>query len=225
MVGRTPAWINRAISFLAVSLIAALVLVGSAAALTSDICTKAAQKASARTGVPFTVLFAISQTETGRGYGNSVQPWPWAVNIAGRGSWPESRTDALVLASEAISQGETRVDIGCFQINYRWHGMNFTSLEQMLDPDAGAAYAAQFLRQLHAETGDWSKAAGAYHSRRPIHAARYRERFDRFLAAAMQTPQESAPAPLKTNAFPLLQAGAGEVAMGSLVPIATRRAP
>ena len=52
----------------------------------------------------------------------------------------------------------------------------------MFDPDAGAAYAAQFLKSLYAERGDWSAAAGAYHSQTPERAGVYRARFDRILA-------------------------------------------
>ena len=53
------------------------------------------------------------------------------------------------------------------QINYRWHGHAFPSLEAMFDPEWTATYAAQFLRTLYEERGDWSAAAGAYHSLTP----------------------------------------------------------
>ena len=52
----------------------------------------------------------------------------------------------------------------------------------MFDPDAGAAYAAPFLRSLYAERGNWSPAPGAYHSQTPARASVYRARFDRILA-------------------------------------------
>ena len=60
--------------------------------------------------------------------------------------------------------------------------MNFPSLEAMFDPDTGADYAAQFLQSLYAERGNWSAAAGAYHSQTPARAGVYRARFDRILA-------------------------------------------
>jgi soluble lytic murein transglycosylase-like protein len=66
------------------------------------------------------------------------------------------------------ARGARSYDVGCFQINYRWHGQHFASLDQMFDPDANAAYAARFLSELYAEFGDWSRAAGAYHSRTPV---------------------------------------------------------
>ena len=68
------------------------------------------------------------------------------------------------------------------QINYRWHGHAFPSLDAMFDPEWTATYAAQFLRTLYEERGSWSAAAGAYHSLSPELAAIYRTRFDRLLA-------------------------------------------
>ena len=68
------------------------------------------------------------------------------------------------------------------QINYRWHGHAFPSLEDMFDPEWTATYAAQFLRTLYEERGSWSEAAGAYHSLSPDKAMTYRARFDRLLA-------------------------------------------
>ena len=44
--------------------------------------------------------------------------------------------------------------------------MNFPSVESMFDPATGADYAAQFLRSLY-RLGNWSTAAGAYHSQTP----------------------------------------------------------
>jgi hypothetical protein len=45
---------------------------------------------------------------------------------------------------------------------------------------------------LHAEFGNWSQAAGAYHSRTPHFNARYRARFDRIHAGLAGTPLEVA---------------------------------
>ena len=67
-----------------------------------------------------------------------------------------------------MAAGRRSFDVGCFQINYHWHGHNFPSLEAMFDPDTGADYAARFLQSLYAERGNWSAAAGAYHSQTPV---------------------------------------------------------
>ncbi|PWR04441.1 hypothetical protein DKT77_01385 [Meridianimarinicoccus roseus] len=192
------------------------------------LCEQAARRAADATGVPLPVLLAVSLTESGRKTGARFGPWPWVLNIAGTGAFFDTRAAALARAQATLARGETSFDMGCFQINYRWHGDAFTSLDQMLDPGANAMYAARFLRELFAETGDWSVAAGHYHSRTPVHADRYRKVFHRHLAALGTGPLPSAPlaalpaqAPAATrgpNLFPLLQPGGAPVSMGSLVP-------
>ncbi len=148
----------------------------------AEICEGAIARGAAREGVPQPVLHAISLTETGRSDAGRFRPYPWAINREGKGYWFDSREEALAFARASVAAGRPSFDVGCFQINYYWHGRNFSSLEAMFDPDVGAAYAARFLKSLHAERGDWSRAAGAYHSQTPERAGVYRARFDRILA-------------------------------------------
>jgi hypothetical protein len=163
--------------------VAAPVLAGPA-----DLCEGAIARGAARAGVPEAVLHAISLTETGRNDGGRFRPYPWAINREGKGYWFASREEALAFAEASVAAGRPSFDVGCFQINYYWHGKNFPSLEAMFDPDIGAAYAAAFLKSLHAERGDWSAAAGAYHSQTPERAGVYRARFDRILAGVGGQP-------------------------------------
>ncbi len=205
----------------------------------AEICERVAVLASRQTGVPLDVLRAISLTETGRVRKKALQPWPWTVNMEGKGHWFETSDDARAFVFKEFKRGARSFDVGCFQINYKWHGDNFASIDQMFDPVANATYAAGLLRDLHSETGSWSKAAGAYHSRTPEYATRYRDRFDRILAnldttdpggfpsgesveipeipdivAAAEAPVAAAP---RVNSFPLLVAGSSS-GLGSLVP-------
>ncbi|HVL21828.1 MAG TPA: lytic transglycosylase domain-containing protein [Amaricoccus sp.] len=154
----------------------------------ADICEGAIARGAAREGVPQEVLHAISLTETGRNDGGRFRPYPWAINREGKGYWFGSREEALAFAKQSLMEGRPSFDVGCFQINYHWHGRNFPSLEAMFDPDAGAAYASQFLKSLYAERGDWSLAAGAYHSQTPERAGVYRARFDRIMAGLAGRP-------------------------------------
>ena len=140
------------------------------------------------------MLHAISLTETGRAQGGRLRPWPWAINREGQGYWFGSRDEALAFAKASVAAGRTSFDVGCFQINYFWHGRNFPSLEAMFDPETGADYAASFLKALYQERGDWSAAAGAYHSQLPERAGVYRTRFDRILAGLGGQPIQVAAA-------------------------------
>jgi len=207
----------------------------------SQLCEIAAQRAARATGVPIAVLRAISLTETGRRRGGQTVPWPWTVNMEGKGEWFADPASAQTYVDAHFRRGARSFDVGCFQLNYKWHGKGFTSIEQMFDPEANALYAARFLADLYREMGDWSRAAGAYHSRTPQYATRYRKQFDRFLArlgaghlAGPDSPAASFPAPLESlpeiaeprvNTFPLLQAGGAVHGMGSLVPLAAQAGP
>jgi hypothetical protein len=144
----------------------------------------AADSAADRAGVPRAVMRALTLTETGRNRGGRLQPWPWTVNMEGAGHWFDSRAEALAYVRREQARGAESFDVGCFQINHRWHGEHFASLESMFDPMVNATYAAGFIRELFEETGNWSEAAGYYHSRTPEFYHRYRARFDRLHARA-----------------------------------------
>ena len=186
----------------------------------NTICDAAALRISRESGVPENVLLAITRTETAR-YGT---PWPWTVNMEGEGRWFDTREAALAFAVRRHAEGATSFDIGCFQINFRWHGEHFPSIEAMFEPDANARYAARFLTELYEELGSWDAAVGAYHSRTERYAARYLRIYHGHLEDLGGRPDMPAPGPgtgaatgPSENRFPLLQAG-GATALGSLVP-------
>ncbi|RWR32609.1 lytic transglycosylase domain-containing protein [Sinirhodobacter populi] len=166
-------------------LILSLVLSPMAEARTNDemvasVCERAAEEAARRSGVPVSVLKAISLTETGRKAAGGFRPWPWTVNMEGAGHWFETLAEARAYVQRENARGAQSFDIGCFQINYRWHGEAFTSIDQMFEPLPNALYAARFLSELYAETGNWNDAAGAYHSRTKSFADKYAARFAQF---------------------------------------------
>lgn len=177
------------------------------------LCDAAAQRAAARSGVPVSVLRAISLTETGRTTGGRFAPWPWTVNMEGKGKWFASSAEALRYVEAQHARGARSYDLGCFQLNARWHGAAFPNLPTMLDPDRNAEYAARFLSDLYREFGDWSLAAGAYHSRTHSLANAYRARFDRIrsrltgkpaatVATVVQQSSEIPPTPQKVYLGP-----------------------
>lgn len=203
----------------------------------SLICDQVAAEASRRTGVPVAVLQAISLTETGRKRSGAVRPWPWTVNMEGKGVWFETEDEARAYVYKEYKRGARSFDVGCFQINYKWHGKAFRSIEEMFDPLANALYAARFLTELYTEQGSWGKAAGAYHSRTPEYANRYQARFERFhskLAANHDSDIPEIPDIVRVandgaeayanlsvpriNRYPLLQTG-NVTGLGSLVPL------
>jgi hypothetical protein len=182
----------------------------------AQLCEAAAQRAARAHDVPLDVMRAIAIVETGRNRDGQMTPWPWAIHAQGRGHWLPTRDAALALVRETLATGRRNIDLGCFQVNWHWHGHEFTTLEDMIDPAQNADYAARLLRGHKARLGRWDLAAGAYHSATPEHATRYIARFTQ----ARKTLGPTAPAPQVTpaeNRFALLQAG-GRGARGSVVP-------
>ena len=190
-----------------------------------DICELAAQKAAQASGVPEDILRTISRLETGRKSEGRFGPWPWTVNMEGKGVWFESDDAARAYVYKHFKRGARSFDVGCFQINYRWHHQEFTSLEEMFDPLIGAHYAAKFLKTWHRELGSWEAAAGAYHSRAPRHANRYKALFRKHYAEVSITPvvsrnvpqAKSQPSAKRRNLYPLRGRGRGAGSAGSLV--------
>ena len=54
----------------------------------------------------------------------------------------EGATDALRKFHEARLAGAKMIDVGCMQINHRFHGQHFASLEAMLKDTLGAVHDA-----------------------------------------------------------------------------------
>ena len=172
---------NASLRRLCVALVLYLGVCARAFALDpSAICDAVAETASARSGVPVSVLKAISLNETGRKRGGAFRPWAWTVNMEGAGHWFDTLEEARAYVDKEFARGARSFDVGCFQINYKWHHQEFSSLDEMFNPMANALYAARYLTELYQETGDWTKAAGAYHSRTPKYAEKYSARFEGF---------------------------------------------
>ncbi|MDU9006580.1 transglycosylase SLT domain-containing protein [Sedimentitalea todarodis] len=195
---------------------------------TSRLCDRAARLAAKSRNVPYDVLQAISRAETGRTAEGRLEPWPWTVNMEGTGKWFASEDEARAYVFRHFKRGARSFDVGCFQVNYKWHGAAFRSIDDMFDPVINADYAAKFLLELYDEFGSWSAAAGAYHSRTQTHARTYAARFDEIRAATAgqrQIPVVAEHAPVRgpSTVFasgapaPLISGGAAR--MGSLVPI------
>ena len=191
----------------------------------ADLCDTAAIAAAQETGVPRGLLLTLTRVETGRGGLDAApDPWPWTLNMSGQGAWYPDAQAALVAATQALADGLRNIDIGCFQLNFRWHGAAFPSLAAMLDPAQNARYAAKFLQDLHDEFGDWTVAAGVFHSRNPEHAARYLARFHRISAALPRAMAAVGPRPLMMAARPPLGAGQSGAWFRQAHPMATQPA-
>jgi hypothetical protein len=205
------------------ALILSLWLLAGPAGAAPDLCEAAARQAAAELGVPGDLMLAIALAETGRADGGRLRPWPWAANLEGAGHWFDTRAALVAFVEGAVAVGRTSVDIGCFQINWRWHGQHFSRPGDLSDPLTNARHAARFLVALHAELGSWEAATGAYHSRTPALAARYAARVASLRASTLAA---APPPPPRQPATGWAMPTAGPpAALASLIPGGTPPRP
>lgn len=139
------------------------------------ICRQAVAAAERSTGIPAQLLAAIARVESGRRdpVTGRMAPWPWTINAEGVGHFYDTEAQAIAAVRDLQARGVRSIDVGCMQVNLMHHPDAFASLEQAFDPFSNAAYAARFLSQLKAQTGNWEQAAAAYHSQTPEIGADY----------------------------------------------------
>ena len=128
------------------------------------VCIAAILEAQSRYGIPDNILLSIGIQEAGRNVKRGLSIWPWSANAEGTGAFFPNRDALLKWVRHQNDQGVRSIDVGCMQINQKWHGSAFQSLEQAVDPQANVDYAARYLSDLYRSEGSWWKAAGRYHS-------------------------------------------------------------
>ena len=200
--------------------------------LTATECETAISGAASRTGVGEDLLLALALTESGRSGAAGLVSWPWTLNAGGEGYWFETREEAERALLSLLAQGQSNIDIGCFQINWRWHATGFSDAAAMLDPTLNADYAAEFLLRLYRDSGSWDAAVASYHSGTAALAEIYMNRFVPIYAAVLDRPRGDALLPrrvseavaARANLYPLLQAGEPATA-GSLMPLSQALSP
>ena len=165
-------------------------------------CSQAAQSAELRNGMPAGLLTAVGHVESGG--------WGWSVN--GNNGLPgrhfATAGDALAYTEDLLGSGIRTIDVGCFQVDLRYHPEAFQRWQDGFDQDANADAAARILTRLHAQTGDWSRAIALYHSGDP-------QRGELYLQAVMNAWDGPA------RASAAVQSSVFEVAVRTLpVPVA-----
>jgi len=130
------------------------------------LCVHASRNFEREYGIPKNLLYAISFTESGKWHSNlkQIMPWPWTVSIAGKPYYFDNAKQTSSFIRQMMQKGERNIDVGCNQINVRYHGNKFSSIEQMVDPRSNTAYAASFLKSLFATNNNWNDAVARYHS-------------------------------------------------------------
>jgi hypothetical protein len=122
--------------------------------------------------IPYTILYAIALAESGRSLNDNRMrlPWPWTLNVAGRGYYYSSREAAWNALNSFIVRGEQSIDIGLMQVSWKYHKDKLGNTWQALDPYHNLRVAAGILQGCFNKRRDWWASVGCYHS--PANTAR-----------------------------------------------------
>jgi hypothetical protein len=159
---KLPTWMFAAVVFAALSLSPA----ASKPRDTAELCERATARQESSRRIPRKLLYAISIAETGRWdkVRQENTAWPWTVTSGGKGRYFPTKQAAIRAARELKRQGRRNIDVGCMQINLKYHPKAFKSLDDAFDPAKNTAYAAKFLVKLRQDKRSWVQAVKHYHS-------------------------------------------------------------
>lgn len=133
------------------------------------------KKGSEESGIHPTVFYGIAMNESQW----NGRPWPWTLNVAGRSYYFKDRETACKAAEFLLSKKFTLFDIGLMQVNWKWNGHRFKNPWEALDPDTNISAAADIVLENFRVTKSLAKAIGAYHSKDPVRAGPYVNRFSK----------------------------------------------
>ena len=142
------------------------------------LCLKEAARLEKQERIQTNLLSAIALVESGRyskKYPSGIS-WPWTVTAEGKGTFYKSKQEAAEAVKELQTRGVENIDVGCMQINLKYHPDAFDSIEDALDPRQNVAYAASFLKRNYQETKSWGEAATLYHSKTVHKAFKYEDK-------------------------------------------------
>lgn len=152
---------------------------------THQLCVLAARKAENDFGIKENLLETIASVESGRFLTslNKRVSWPWTVHANGKGYYFKTKAEAVNAVKAMQSRGIRNIDVGCMQINLKYHGQAFESLEDAFDPEKNVRYSASFLlKLLKSNKQDWKKTAMHYHSKNLRKGINYKNRLEKHFA-------------------------------------------
>ncbi|MFQ3307620.1 MAG: hypothetical protein ACI8ZF_000880 [Candidatus Midichloriaceae bacterium] len=132
-------------------------------------CVSAVKYFEKKYNIPNNYLYYISKVESGKWnkYLKRLEPWPWAANVNGKSMFFKNKKEMVDTLRVHILNGEENIDIGCNQINYKYHKHHFKNLEQMATPHLNVEYSASYLFKNFTKTKNWHSAIAQYHSKNP----------------------------------------------------------
>jgi len=172
-----------------------MVNVTSAYSAPDQTCKRLIPVIAKEMGVPSSLLLAISFVESGF--------HPYVLNHEGESLSFSAPGEALGYIETQITQGNTNIDIGCMQVNWRSHQDKFERPRDLLIPTTNIRYAAKFLKALYEELGTWAKAVAAYHSRNKTKSKPYLIKIAQFIQNQKEPYHDQTPSyPVSYSRYP-----------------------
>lgn len=159
-----------------------------------ELCQIAVDKAEKNYQIKSNLLQTIASVESGRWNAQAGKrvAWPWTVHANGKGRYYKSKAEAIAAVKNMQQRGITNIDVGCMQINLKYHGKAFANLDEAFDPEKNVAYSAKFLRKLYKRNKqNWTKTAMHYHSRNLRRGTNYKNRLEKHYAQYVRDDGEN----------------------------------
>ena len=146
-----------------------------------DTCDNTIKRIETQIDIPNGLLRAIGKVESGRFLNkNNHVIWPWTVNHAGKSLFFNTKNQMEKYVLKNVMENDFNIDVGCMQINLKWHKNYFKKINDMFSLEPNISYAASFLIQLKNRHGSWDKAIKHYHSSDPEKNKPYFEKVKSF---------------------------------------------
>ena len=130
-----------------------------------DNCNYLTEKYGKIYNLPNKLLTSIALVESGIKK-HEFKSWPWTLNVSGKSMYFENKLETLQYLKSNISLKKS-IDVGCMQINTRYHLKNFKDLSHLVEPEENVKYAAIYLLKLYKKYKSWNEAVSRYHSSIP----------------------------------------------------------
>ncbi len=117
-------------------------------------------------GVDPHLLYAIAIAESQKYFtGGFIRPWPWSVNVEGKGHYFDTRAEAEQFVDELFSQGLKSIDIGPMQINTYWHGHRVSDPKDLFSLSTAISVSSDILKEaMDSSPSDQALGIGRYHT-------------------------------------------------------------
>lgn len=138
---------------------------GSALSAELQVIPDAYRQIAAAERVPAESLYSLAMAESTRQTAWGAKPWPWTINVAGKGYHYETREQAFSALMGFMQRWPLKnIDVGIAQVNLGWNGHFFPTYRDAFDPYTNLRAAARILRACYdARPGSWLRATGCYH--------------------------------------------------------------